>query len=55
VSLADEIRSRLGVDATAIPGSKGQFDVLSDGDLLFSKRAEGRFPDEDEILERLGS
>jgi selT/selW/selH-like putative selenoprotein len=54
VSLASEITSKLGVEATAIPGSKGQFDVLSDGTLLFSKRTEGRFPDESEILSLLG-
>jgi selT/selW/selH-like putative selenoprotein len=44
----------LGVEATPIPGAKGQFDVLADGRLLFSKQAEGRFPEHDEILRRLG-
>jgi predicted Rdx family selenoprotein len=53
VSLANEIESELGVDATAIPGSKGQFDVLADGALLFSKQAAGRFPELDEILSQL--
>jgi selT/selW/selH-like putative selenoprotein len=55
VSLAGEITSKLGVEATAIPGSKGQFDVFEDGALLFSKRTEGRFPEEGEILGRLGA
>jgi hypothetical protein len=32
----------------------GQFDVLAGGRLLFSKHAEGRFPEEDEILSQLG-
>lgn len=41
-----------GVDATATPGGKGQFDVLRDGELLFSKHEAGRFPGEGEI-ERL--
>ena len=54
MSLAEQISSTLGIDATAIPGSKGQFDVLADGELLFSKRTEGRFPEESEILARLG-
>ena len=49
-----EITEKLGVAATAIPGGKGQFDVLSDGRMLYSKHAEGRFPDPDEILEQLG-
>jgi predicted Rdx family selenoprotein len=35
------------------PGGKGQFDVLADGRLVFSKHAEGRFPDVDEILASL--
>jgi selT/selW/selH-like putative selenoprotein len=38
------------VPATPIPGTRGQFDVLADGRLLFSKQSEGRFPEEDEIL-----
>jgi len=32
---------------------KGQFDVLADGRLLFSKHAEGRFPEEAEIFAKL--
>ena len=36
------------------PGEKSQFDVLADGALIFSKAAEGRFPEEDEILAALG-
>lgn len=37
------------------PGEKSQFDVLADGELLFSKKAEGRFPEEDEILAALAA
>jgi selT/selW/selH-like putative selenoprotein len=48
-----EITSKLGVKSTAIPGSTGQFDILADGKLLFSKHAEGRFPEEHEILAAL--
>ena len=39
--------------ATPIEGSKGQFDVMADGELIFSKHDEGRFPDEAEILAHL--
>ena len=49
-----EITEKLGLPATAIPGGKGQFDVLADGRMLFSKQAEGRFPEQDEILAQLG-
>jgi hypothetical protein len=41
-----------GVEASATPGGKGQFDVVSNGELVFSKHDIGRFPGEGEI-ERL--
>ena len=31
-------------------GRKSQFDVLADGELVFSKQGEGRWPDEGEVL-----
>jgi predicted Rdx family selenoprotein len=40
----------LGIDATATPGAKSQFDVLANGRLVFSKQAKGRFPEEGEVL-----
>ena len=39
-----------GIPATIAEGQKSQFDVLADGELLFSKQQQGRFPEEDEIL-----
>jgi selT/selW/selH-like putative selenoprotein len=42
-----------GYDASFEPGGKGQFDVFVDDQLIFSKHAEGRFPEHDEILSRL--
>ncbi|TML22629.1 MAG: hypothetical protein E6G11_07200 [Actinobacteria bacterium] len=45
---------KLGIETRPIPGGRGQFDVLADGRVLFSKHAEGRFPEEDEILAQLG-
>jgi selT/selW/selH-like putative selenoprotein len=38
-----------GVDARATAGSSGQFDVLRDGELVFSKHKERRFPDPGEV------
>ncbi len=35
------------------PGAKGQFDVVLDGRVLFSKATTGRFPERDEILAQL--
>ena len=42
-----------GIPAQDIPGAKGQFDVLRDGELVFSKQETGRFPEHDEILSAL--
>jgi hypothetical protein len=39
-----------GIPASAVEGRNSQFDVLADGELVFSKQAERRFPEEDEIL-----
>jgi predicted Rdx family selenoprotein len=39
-----------GYDADAIEGEKSQFDVVADGGLIFSKQAEGRFPETAEVL-----
>ena len=39
-----------GISARDIPGGKGQFDVVQDGELVFSKQEAGRFPEHDEIL-----
>ena len=44
-----------GVDATAIPGRSGQFDILRDGELLFSKHSEHRFPGEGEVERLVGA
>ncbi len=49
--LASLLQQRFGVDARLIMGSGGVFDVVVDGKKLFSKHEEGRFPDEDEIVE----
>jgi selT/selW/selH-like putative selenoprotein len=42
-----------GFPAEAVPGGTGQFDVLRDGQKVFSKGESGRFPDEGEILAAL--
>ena len=49
-----ELRAN-AIEASDIPGGKGQFDVLRDGVMVFSKHAAGRFPEHDEILAALRS
>lgn len=38
---------------TLVPSTGGVFDISKDGQVIFSKKAEGRFPEHDEVLERL--
>jgi selT/selW/selH-like putative selenoprotein len=42
-----------GFDAAASPGTRGQFDVVADGRLVFSKYEVHRFPENGEILTAL--
>jgi predicted Rdx family selenoprotein len=38
-----------------VPGRGGQFDVLADGELVYSKQRNGRFPDLAEVIAALPS
>ena len=38
-----------------VKGSSGQFDVVCDGRMLFSRRETGRFPVEDEVEEKIAA
>ncbi len=38
-----------------IPSSGGVFEVSLGGELIFSKKEQGRFPQDDEIMSRIGS
>ncbi len=51
--MAAEIKRVRGVDSTLIRGGGGEFEVTVDGKLVFSKKAERRFPENAEVLELL--
>ena len=51
-SLAAELNGA-GHEASIEEGAKGQYDVLADGELLFSKEQQGRFPEHSEIRDLL--
>jgi len=36
-----------------VPGSRGIFDVIADGDMIYSKFKTGRFPENEEVIEKL--
>jgi selT/selW/selH-like putative selenoprotein len=47
--LAAELKREFDVEARLIKGGGGVFDVLVDGDQVFSKHRVGRFPDPGEV------
>jgi len=49
--LADSLKAKFGEDVKITPGKSGQFDVLAQGELLFSKSQTGRFPLDGEVEE----
>jgi selT/selW/selH-like putative selenoprotein len=53
--LADSLKSRFGEETAITPGKSGQFDVLIDGELIFSKSETGRFPLDGEVEDRFAA
>jgi len=51
--LAAAIQKEFGVTAEYIKSGGGLFEVVKDGRLIFSKKAAGRFPTHEEIIEKI--
>jgi selenoprotein W-related protein len=54
--MAQELLSTFDGDLAAVtlrPGTGGVFDIALDGEMLWSRKAEGRFPDIVELKQRL--
>lgn len=51
--MAEIRKHRQNVETRLIKGSGGQFEVVLDGTLIFSKKQAGRFPEPQEILEKI--
>ena len=47
--MADSIKNQFGVEVDLIKGRDGAFEVVFDGDLVYSKNSTGRFPDDGEV------
>ena len=43
------LRERFGIDARLIKGRDGVFEVNLDGELIYSKKSNGRFPEPGEV------
>lgn len=48
------MKDGFGVEAELIKGKDGVFEVEVDGNLIYSKRATGRFPEPGEVEDALG-
>ena len=53
--MAARIKDEFGIESELVKGDAGVFDVEVDGELLFSKHALGRYPEEDEVIEALAA
>lgn len=56
--MTDDLLSDFGHDIgswTLIPSSGGRFELSINGDLVFSKKAEGRHPDVSELREKMAA
>jgi selenoprotein W-related protein len=53
VSVATEIKKEFGVEAKLVVGKISSFDVIVDGELVFSKFNAGRFPEPGEIVQKI--
>jgi selT/selW/selH-like putative selenoprotein len=51
--VAAAIEAEFGVVPEVVEGARGAFEVFADGRRLFSKLAQGRFPEDDEVLSLL--
>ena len=51
--MAELRKHRKDIETHLIKGSGGQFEVALDGSLIFSKKELGRFPEPQEILEKI--
>ena len=54
-SLAATIKNEIGISPKLIKSSGGVFEVVAAGKLIFSKRSTGRFPDNNEMIQKLKS
>lgn len=51
--MAEVIKNKLGIESELIKSSGGVFEITSENRLIFSKKEQGRFPTEDEVLESI--
>ena len=53
--MAEAIADEFGVKAELIAGKGGIFDVVTDGTKVWSKHQVGRFPEHNEVLDKISA
>jgi len=49
------LKDRFGIDSDLKVGNLGDFEVLLDGQMVFSKHAKNRFPETGEVEQQIGT
>ena len=49
LSLRDELSNQFNIQAELIQSSGGVFEIIRNGELIFSKKQSGRFPNNGEV------
>jgi selenoprotein W-related protein len=49
------LKQELGIDCELVASGGGVFEITVDGELIFSKKRLGRFPDDGEVVRLLRS
>lgn len=49
------MKDKLGIESELVASHGGVFEVSVDGKAVFSKKAQGRFPDDGEVVRLIGS
>jgi selenoprotein W-related protein len=49
------LKDKLGIESELVASHGGVFEVSVDGKIVFSKKAQGRFPDDGEVVRLIGS
>jgi selenoprotein W-related protein len=52
--MAEAIEKGTGIKPDLVKSSGGVFEITTGGQLIFSKKATGRFPSDEEVLTALG-
>ncbi|MCE5194857.1 MAG: Rdx family protein [Nitrospiraceae bacterium] len=48
--MAARIEKEVGYRSDLLPGNNGIFDVIVDGNIIYSKHQAGKFPEEQEVI-----